>query len=70
MYSLAIDKKENRITSIILGLRGLLSDCSGCTKNGINHLRIVFLHKHGWFCESCAAELTILINISSLTYVP
>lgn len=31
--------------------------CSGCSKNGTNYLRIMFLCKDGWFCETCAAHL-------------
>lgn len=29
----------------------------GCNKCGTNPLRIIYLHKTGWFCNSCADEL-------------
>lgn len=29
----------------------------GCRNHGTNRLQIVFIHKTGWFCNSCTEEL-------------
>jgi hypothetical protein len=31
----------------------------GCNNNAIKCLEINFLHKHGWFCNSCSKELML-----------
>jgi hypothetical protein len=31
----------------------------GCNNNATKCLEINFLHKHGWFCDSCTKELII-----------
>jgi hypothetical protein len=25
----------------------------GCSEQGIHYLKIRYIHKHGWFCDSC-----------------
>ena len=32
----------------------------GCDKRAVKQMVIKFVHKTGWFCDSCAAELTEL----------
>jgi hypothetical protein len=32
----------------------------GCKENGINRLRILFINKIGYFCESCTNQLLAL----------
>jgi hypothetical protein len=32
----------------------------GCNKKGVRQLVIKFVHKTGWFCDTCAADLVRL----------
>jgi len=29
----------------------------GCSEQGVNYLKILFVNMHGWFCESCKNTL-------------
>jgi hypothetical protein len=29
----------------------------GCLEQGIHYLKIRFINKHGWFCDSCKEDL-------------
>ena len=29
----------------------------GCTSEGKNHLKIIYVEKSGWFCDNCTIEI-------------
>jgi len=40
-------------------LIGPYKECAGrgCSKKGVNHLKILFVNRSGWFCDSCKDTL-------------
>lgn len=38
----------------------------GCKNYGINPLKIVFIHKTGWFCNSCTQTLKKLELVEAI----